>query len=287
LPTLAETSKLETALLNNRNEILHNNTVFPFSYREALERGTFISGMPKSGKTNLGKIIATQLLHCGYTVRCFDSSQAWLQSDIPYYVNINSFMDLGKADIPLEQSCVFDVSALLPEEQAVFTGEILDRDFEVARTEGLPNWTIYIIEEAQLVIPSGSLRSKYAQTTFRMVSVGRNFKQRFIMLTQRPADIDVKALSRVGQAYIGQHWEENDIRKLSRLLGYKFEECRRALSSLQLGEFVYFSPYTKVKEIVKTPAFVQSRTPVEWCSMVKPKKRYYPWQLEWWLKQPT
>jgi len=139
------------------------------------------------------------------------------------------------------------------------------------------HWTIYIVEESQLVLPSGSLRAKYAQATFRMVSVGRNFLERYILLTQRPADVSTKALSRVGQLFIGQHFEMNDINKIAHLLGYEFKECREILSSLQLGEFIYFNPYNRIRQKIQTPLYVNHRKPVDYFTINQPKKRLGFW----------
>ena len=238
----------------SENVLNYNNVNIPFSFREAISRGTFITGMPKSGKSNLGKIIAEHLLSKGITIKVFDPSQTWLSSSLPEYIRVwNNLQDC--MDIPLKNSIVFDTSRLYPQIQAEAIGMLVENDFQKILEGENSHSIIYFIEEAQLVLPSGALRARYSQQIFRMVSVGRNFNQRYVLLTQRPADIDVKALSRSGQAYIGQHWEENDLRKLSRLLGEKFEPCRQKLAELQLGEFIYFNPYDKYKIKIETPEY--------------------------------
>lgn len=279
------------------NEISwYGNKSFPFSVREAKDRGTVITGMPKSGKTNLAKMLVHHMMSLGYNVKVFDPSQAWLKSSVPYYLVMDSFMEVQDQAVlsPIDKSIVYDISRMYPEEQKLFIGIVIDSDFDLINDRSLVDvphqWIIYVIEEAQMVIPSGSLRAKYAQQTFRMVSVGRNFNQRYFLLTQRPADISVKALSRSGQSYFGQHWEENDIRKISRLLGdkwsdntptpksRKFNFVREILSGLKIGEFVYRNPYEKIQRKIATPLFDYTVEQVDIREIVKPKKKLSFWK---------
>jgi len=115
----------------------NNKLPFPFSLSEMRDRGTAISGMPKSGKTNLGKILADYLMkqspfflhnkqYDGFIVKVFDPSQEWLRSSVPYYTVINSFGNYNEYyDVevkilnPLNESIVFDISRLLPEERHI------------------------------------------------------------------------------------------------------------------------------------------------------------------------
>jgi len=259
----------------------YTQLTFLFSERQAKKRGTFVSGMPESGKTNIAKIIADHLLNKGYIIKCYDPSQAWLESSIPYFVVADEFdwKHIQKIDeIPVNQSIVYDISRLYPRDQKFFIGHAIQSDFKyICNNPKPPFWIIYIIEEAQMVIPTGSLRANYAQTTFHMVSVGRNFNQRYILLTQRPADVSVKALSRVGQAYFGQHWELNDIKRLSHLLLMDFKECREKLGSLQIGEFIYLNPYKKQIEKIQSPLFETTVKPQNYWDIIQPKESRKSW----------
>ena len=271
---------------HNKHEVInYYNIPFPFSTNEAESRGTAITGMPKSGKSNLAKIIVDYMMGKGYNFKILDPSQTWLGSTVPYYVEVNSFTDLTTVPAPLYKSVVYDTSRMLPDEQKIFVGILIENDFqqicEIPNLKELaqyPNyWIIYVIEEAQMVVPSGSLRATYSQQTFRMVSVGRNFLQRYILLTQRPADISVKALSRAGQMYFGEHWEENDIRKLSRLLNIKYKECKPLLQNLQIGEFIYLNPYDKMTVKIRSPEFTMKVKQINLMETMKPKKQSW-WQ---------
>lgn len=266
-------------LNGGQDGVTYADWFFPFSEREARSRGTFISGMPRSGKTNLAKILIRHLLYLGYTIRVFDCSQAWLESVVPWFLIIKPWQNLATIPpVPYEQSVVYDTSRLYPQEQALFIGRILDKDWNYSVEHELPAWIIYVVEEAQLVMPSGSLRARYAQATYRMVSTGRNFKQRYMFITQRPADVSTKALSRVGQAYIGQHWEVNDIQKLSYLLGWNFEKTRNNLSGLKIGEFIYLNPYDKIQVKIKTPLYTDQKKPRNYLDNIQPTKQKSFWE---------
>jgi len=275
----------------SKHEVInYYNVPFPFSTRQAQKRGTAVTGMPESGKTNIAKIQMDYLMEKGFNIKVLDPSQAWLESTIPNYVEVNSFTDLTTVPNPLNKSVVYDISRMFPDEQKIFVGIIIEDDFQ--KLCEIPNlremskypsyWIIYVIEEAQMVVPSGSLRANYAQQTFRMVSVGRNFLQRYVLLTQRPADISVKALSRAGQIYFGQHWEENDIRKISRLLNIKYKECKPLLQSLQIGEFIYLNPYDKMKVKIESPEFKMKVKQVNLMETEKPKSRWETFKENFW-----
>jgi DNA helicase HerA-like ATPase len=94
-----------------------------------------------------------------------------------------------------------------------------------------------------------------------MISVGANFKLGYVLLTQRPSDVDTKAISRCGQLFIGKHFEVNDINKLRRFLGWrKFEDAYQRLPSLKRGEF-YYCASTSTK--ITTPLHRQIDVPME------------------------
>lgn len=251
---------------------------FDFSLREAKSRGTFISGMPRSGKTNLAKILADYLMKQGFIIKVFDPSMAWLSSSIPHFIRVDEewWRQLNKLNsIPINQSITYDVSRLYPTVQKQFVAHILNNDFKFAcnNMDKMDWWTIFFLEESQMFVPSGSLRANFAQTTFRMVSVGRNFKQRYVLITQRPSDVSTRALSRVGQLYIGSHYESNDIKKISNFFNRSQKETYEMLSSLTIGQFVFLNPYERVLKKINTPLFETNIVPKNYLDRPQPKKR--------------
>jgi len=223
---------------------------------------------------------------------------AWLSSSIPYFVVIDEewwrSRSLKEIDsIPINQNITYDISRLYPTTQKQFISRILNKDFKFIcnNMDKVNWWTIFLLEECQMVIPSGSLRANYAQTTFRMVSVGRNFKQRMILLSQRPSDVSTKALSRVGILYIGQHYESNDIKKISNFFNNDIKkisnffnrsqkETYEMLSNLKIGQFMFLNPYEKILKKISTPLFETNITPKDYFEVAKPKKKGF-WKRFW------
>jgi len=235
----------------------------PLNLIEFKDRGIFISASPQHGKTNLAKLISDIILKEGFIIRVFDSSQKWLNSNIPYYIQWREQNLKSKSKYPFDLSCVFDISRLTIESQKELVRRVASIDFSVLSETDLKNrWICYILEEAQLYLPSGSLTASINQEILRMVSVGHNFNQTNEILTQRPADVSVKAIGRCGQLYIGKHFEENDIRKLSSYLHWKPQSTYEKLTELRKGQFYYLLLGQKPVKI-NTPLHKQTLKPIQ------------------------
>ncbi len=217
---------------------------FAFDYERAKKDSVLITAAPQKGKTNTAKHIVEYILSKGDIVKVFDVSKAWHKSTMPTYQTIdgldcrNSFMN------PISISTIFDVSRLFPNLLPEFVSLIIGEDFQLISylEEPLPYTIFYVLEECQLVTPK-RLNSKRYQEEYRMVTVGGNadFKMRYIAISQRLADISTELISRTGQKYFGNHWEENDIKKLHSSLGkrWKLQETWEKFSELKVGQFMY------------------------------------------------
>lgn len=227
------------------------------------ETGLFISAIPQHGKTNLAKIIMDNIMSNNFVTRVFDPSQKWLYSNIPYYIEIDSKILKKGFKYPFDGSLVFDISRLHIEKQKEFVKDVLACDFDIlANSKPFPFFIAYGLEEAQLYLPQGSLQAKTSQETFRMVSVGHNFRQTNLLLTQRPADVDVRAISRCGQLYIGKHFEENDIRKISRFLHWNPKNTYEKLTKLEKGQFFYMILGSEPR-LINTKLHKQTLKPIQ------------------------
>jgi hypothetical protein len=82
------------------------------------------------------------------------------------------------------------------------------------------------------------MRSKLYQNTVRVMTQGRNFKVRFMCITQFAALIDKNAMRYMKQRYFGYTDEPNDVDYIARIVGKNEAE---KLQSLDVGEFVYFN----------------------------------------------
>lgn len=247
--------------LNCRIEI-EDQRPFPFDLNEGLRSGLFIAGGKGIGKTNLGKQIAEIYLQHGHIVKVFDISQQWLKSSLPYYQVINQ--DTTAIDIDFNKSCVFDLSLLYAEDIKQSIAKVVEKEFliQAQLPEEQRHWHIYFFEEAQMLVPQNRLKSKEAQELLRLMTVGRNFKLGYVLLTQRPATVDTTAIELCYQRYFGRCDGENDLSKIENWIRNRIEE----LPQLKIGEFLY--NYGQLTERIQTPLFRNSIKPKQ---IVMPK----------------
>lgn len=271
---------LERNLGKNFEHIKYRGVSIPFSSEAALRRGIFISGNKKSGKTNLMKIFADDLMGkviksdrvltkgqpIKVVVKILDSSQAWLNSSIPYYQVITFEEIIGqKWENPININMIFELSKLMPMDQKIFIGEFLGDTFEFIVDNPIPHFIFVIVEEAQLILPSGSLRALYSQAALRHITVGRNYDLGSASLTQFAAMVSTNVIKQAGLCYMGLAFEENDIRKLRNFIGWKKDKTRKIFSSLKIGEFVYLKTGRNATALkIKTPEFIPKSEPEEW-----------------------
>ena len=255
----------------------------PFDVDLALDAGVFVSAVRQHGKTKLCELLVDRLIDKGCFVKVFDVSKAWNDSNIPYRVTLK---DCRNVYYPQYGSVVFDLSRLYMSQQQMVVQLILGADFRQRtasdKPKGLP-WTVYVFEEAQIIMPNGSLRSSYAQEALRTVSVGANFNLGYMLVSQRPADVSTKAISRCSQFYLGRHIEVNDVTKLKRFLGIrKYDEAHLLLSKLHKRQFIYYNG-NKLKKFT-TPNYIQHvtqreyRKPSFWQRLFNPNTEKFTYQ---------
>lgn len=255
---------------------------FPFDMWKHIENGTFTSGGKSSGKTNLNKVLVDKMIkfppftyedrrYNKIVVKLFDISQAWSlrASPIPIYQEITYDGDFGECVNSMNESCVYDISQLdSPDLIRLFISSIISEDLRYVMNNRLPYWYTYVLEEAQFLVPSGTLSGKSnhigSAEMFKMITVGRNFGMTHGLLCQFPSTVDTNAIKACGQAYFGYAWEANDIRKVKNLLGWKKKDVEKQLPALYKGQFVYQKiGGGRVQEIIRTPKF-EGSLPKKW-----------------------
>lgn len=265
--------------------IEYHGMKIPFDISLALKRGVFVSGGKGSGKTNLMKIIVDYLMtqtvpsnrivtkgdSRKVVVKVIDPSQAWYGSSLPYYqvVTYEKFVN-REIDIPLHVSMLYDTSRLIPADQKLFIGNLLGATFDYIVDNPIPIWIYFILEESQMIFPSGSLRALWAQEGLRALTVGRNYDETIGSLTQFPATVSTNLIKAVGLSYFGVAWEENDIRKLQRFVKWRRPRCDAVFPKLDVGEFIFLHIGKGAKAFrIKTPEFKPKTKPKEWVPQQK------------------
>jgi len=232
------------------------NLSFPFDLEESKRSGVFISGISGSGKTNLCKILSTYLKEQDLRIVVFDPSEAWYDSNIPNYQNI---IDPNSEIAYPDDHIVYILSYLYPYQQKHIIQQIVQRYFhkQVYTPKDHRRQYCFIFEEAQMLIPQGNLRSLASQEILRLITVGRNFNLRYILLTQRPSLVDTTCIALCGQKYLGKTDEENDKKKCKNWI----QDYAQELDMLNVGEFIYDKGNYTVK--IQTPLFTRILEPQE------------------------
>lgn len=231
---------------------------FPFDFKKALKSGFFVSGTSGSGKTNLAFCLVDRLMEEGVVVYVFDPSQAWRKkSNIPYWVRVVPGEYTLK--LPAGKSVIFDISELYVKEQREFVQQFCRTLFASRVSKGKDvskePWIFLIFEEAQLYVPQSAMRSKAFQEVMRIITVGRNFRIRFGLITQFASTVDKLCVKMTEQRYFGKSDELNDIKYLQNFVGEK----TKLLPDLKIGEFLY--DFGNKTEKIKTPLFQSGTTP--------------------------
>lgn len=223
-----------------------------FDTNLALDGGVCSFAGRQKGKTNLFKLLVNELMKSGITVKVFDPSQAWTRNT-PIHDKITVRIDRPMIDLLTESSIVYDISRLSRPDQRTLVNSIIAEDYDTqANTpEKFREPKFYVFEEAQLFASSQSV--KWMEEVYKLVTVGANFRMSYGLISQRPASIDVECISRCSQIYIGNLWEENDLRKVKNYLNYSRKECYEVITHLPVGCFVKIE--NGKKKIVSVPEF--------------------------------
>lgn len=240
---------------------------FDFDLNEALKSGVFIAGGKQCGKTNLAKTLADLFMKHGCIVKVFDTSQQWLDSSVPYIIEVNQPL----LDIPLYESVVFDLSRLYASQIKAFITQVLSKEFslQVVTPKHERKWIVYVLEECQILIPQGKLRNKESQEVLRLLTSGANYNLSYVAITQRPSTTDTTVMELAFQRYFARLDGENDKRKIKTYI----KDYAQQLDSLNVGEFIYDMGHTTKK--IATEQFASASTPRR-LAMPQPK----PQQLE-------
>jgi hypothetical protein len=223
----------------NPTEILD----FQFDVNEAFKSGIYCSGTTGSGKSDVGMLcidaIKRAYPNCVFIV--FDPSQDWMQrSSVARVQTVKStFVD----SIPRE-SIVYDLSMLSVRDCQKLIESFSEKlMMQQALTRSQTRYFL-CFEEAQIYFPEGCMRSKAYQNSVRMLTQGRNFKVRFICITQFASLLDKNAMRYMKQRYFGYTDEPNDVNYIGRII--RKSEAEK-LQSLNAGEFVYFNRGKTIK----------------------------------------
>lgn len=234
---------------------------------EILKGGCVISGSKGSGKTNSAKIIISEILkqqklnkQNNIEIKVMDTCLSWL-----FDFNHLEYQLIGdNSTIHNIGNCIYDFSLLdNVDEINDLMKQIISIDYhnqtrmKLLTGQVMTN-ILYVVEEAQIVLSSASLRRRENQIWLRCISTGRNIGQSFLFIGQRLSDISTMAIERCSGFLFGKMLGANDLRKLRSITDKKLSWLVR---SLAVGEFYYYSDGQS--SFVKFPLYQSSGRPIE------------------------
>jgi len=231
--------------------------------------GLIITGGRGQGKSNLAKVIASQIIRSNpdIQVKITDSTQSWSHGFEPIefqYINEDTLV----GDIYFgERNFLYDIELVGVDDILDTITSICMSDFGLQRLfkkEDLmeDSWILYVIEEAQNVIGSYALNGKSGKGFLKLISESRNFNMNLILITQRLSDVSTKAVERCSTYAFSKMTGDNDLKKVQRICG-KESGVAETLPKLGVGEFILWNGDHASK--LNVPLYNPVTKPMLWC----------------------
>jgi DNA helicase HerA-like ATPase len=220
------------------NENLENSDL-KFDLPEAMKSGVLISGTTGTGKSDLAMYLTDQLTKQGITIIVFDSSQDWLsRSSIAQYQTLT----ISHIDKIPESSIIFDISRLSVEQRQRVIESFSETIYRDQAMNPSRKQFFLIFEEGSSYFREGFMRGKRFGNTSMLMSEGRNYGVRFMVITQFFASIDKMSMRYMRQRYFGSTNEPRDVEYITRFFSReRKEEIGKTLRSLDAGSFLYMN----------------------------------------------
>lgn len=242
-----------------------DNLVLPIE--TVTEKLAFL-GRTGSGKTYAAMKLAELMLEAGAQIVSLDPVGAWHGLRIGGPWNVYIFGGL-RGDFPLEPtggklladliadrgiSAVIDVSQFIRSEQVRFACDFVERFFN--RKKALPSAVHLFLEECQEFVPQnvGDREAHMLHHFERAWKLGRNFGIGGSLISQRPQEVNKKALNQAGTLFVFNMTgpqERKAIADWTRQAGID-EDIESVLPMLKTGEPHVWSPtFLEVSKTVK------------------------------------
>jgi len=212
---------------------------FEFDLPEAMRSGVLISGTTGTGKSDLAMYLTDQLTKHGITMIVFDSSQDWQsRSSIAQYQTLT----FPHIDTVPENSVIFDISRLSVEQRQRFIESFSETLYRHQSMNPSRKQFFLVFEEGSSYFKEGFMRAKRFSNTAMLMSEGRNYGVRFMVITQFFASIDKMTMRYMRQRYFGSTNEPRDVEYITRFFSREQkEEIGKTLRSLGAGSFLYMN----------------------------------------------
>jgi len=216
------------------NESVENSDDLKFDLEEAMKSGVIVSGTTGTGKSDVGMYLTDRLMNEGIIVVVFDSSQDWQKrSSIARYQTLT----IPHIDKIPERSVIFDISRLSVQGRQNLIESFSETLYRCQSMNPSRKQYFLVFEEGSSYFREGFMRGKRFSNTAMLMSEGRNYGVRFMVITQFFASIDKMSMRYMRQRYFGYTDELNDVSYVKAFLGDQALKLR----DLNAGEFIYYN----------------------------------------------
>jgi len=253
--------------IHNGSE-LENSDDLKFDLEEAMKSGVIVSGTTGTGKSDVGMYLADQLMKEGIIVVCFDSSQDWQKrSSIARYQTLT----IPHIDKVPENSLIFDISRLSVEQRQNLIENFSQKLYQEQAMNPSRKQYFLVFEEGSSYFREGFMRGKRFSNTAMLMSEGRNYGVRFMVITQFFASIDKMSMRYMRQRYFGYTDELNDVSYVKAFLG----DQALKLKELSAGQFIYYNAgrTTKISIEPYTSTIQKQEIAIPQCAPIEPIKQ--------------
>jgi hypothetical protein len=209
---------------------------------------------PHFGKTNLAKIIVSEMVRYGFPAqhKVFDCAQVWRH----IFLSSFKFQEINEETRQVwdgDDNVLFDVEYDDSERIMQFMGNAILRDYEDQRKKKkfangkLGDYRVYTLEEAQNSLGRYALNRTSGKYWLKIMSEAANFNLFFILIGQRAQDVSTQAIERAQTRLIGRTTGDNNTRKLQGLVGKGAginelgQPLHEVAKTLKVGEFIWWN----------------------------------------------
>jgi hypothetical protein len=212
---------------------------FQFDVQEVMKSGVVISGTTGTGKSDIAMYLVDQLMKEGILAIVFDSSQDWRKrSSIPRYETLM----IPHIDKIPEDSITFDISQLSVQARQNLIESFSETLYRHQAMNPSRKQFFLVFEEGSSYFREGFMRGKRFSNTAMLMSEGRNYGVRFMIITQFFASIDKMSMRYMRQRYFGSTNEPNDVEYITKFFPReRKQEIGKTLRSLDAGSFLYMN----------------------------------------------
>ena len=212
---------------------------------DILQKGLIFCAEKGHGKTDACKHIVRRFIKTRPDVRIniFDTCLNWRHTydKIPY-MEMRTVIDT----VPDVPHIIVDVPFPSAHDTRTAISSAVIKDFNIKCelkkvSLDLPYWDLYVIEEIQNVFGSWAISGLEGEFWKKEVSEGRNWKQSYLGLGQRLADIDAKIVERCKGYMFGRLVGDNNMQKVRRIVGKNGNNVVEAIKVLGIGQFIFYS----------------------------------------------